>query len=395
MTDEPTAGLGWTPSHDNGVAPVERHTARISSVPRADVDDPEFDEVRTSWLRSADRNVDAEGAEAPRILSAGEIRFFLEPWQEVVRIAQPELNRLYAIVRHFRYAVFLCDPHGIAIDHRGADQSSREFRNCGVCLGAVWPEELEGTNGVGTCIAEQRPVLVHQTQHFRMRHASLSCSGAPIFDPAGQLAAVLELSCIDPRTSARSHGLTLPLVSASARTIEEQLFRQRFLRHRVITIAPPDEDASALLLAIDADHRIVGANRCARAEWGISEERLLAGLSLWTIFERNGSLLHRSDHGVDKLVSLTRPGEAESVRALVSAPLSPLRTRLNPEWAGFLTRPRIPLSAELCRDFAPQPPRGGLSPGALRRVCRDRRRNGALARAGKKRGGLDSPRNFP
>lgn len=332
------------------------------------LDDPDVDEVRTSWLRSAERHhVDADSSEAPRILTAVEVGRLVEPWEDVVRIAQPELDRLYAIVRHLRhYATFLCDPHGVAIDHRGADQSSREFRNWGVCLGSVWPEELEGTNGVGTCIAEQRPIMVHQTQHFRMRHTSLSCSAAPIFDPTGQLAAVLDLSCIDPRLSARSHGLTLPLVSASARMIEEQLFRHRFQRHWVIASAPSNEDASALLFAIDADHRIVGADRCARAEWGVSEERLRSGLSLWTIFDRNGSLLRRSDHGVDKVVSLTRAGGEESVRALVSAPL---RMRLDPGWAAFLTRPRIPLLGELPRDITPQLRQGGLPPRALRRVC--------------------------
>ena len=31
-------------------------------------------------------------------------------------------------------------------------------------------EEIEGTNGIGTCIAEERPITVHRSQHFRSRH---------------------------------------------------------------------------------------------------------------------------------------------------------------------------------------------------------------------------------
>src|SRR5882672_2482432 len=67
----------------------------------------------------------------------------------------------------------------------------------GIWLGGVWSEQVEGTNGIGTAIVEQRPVLVHCGQHFRTRHANLSCAGAPIFDADNKLIAVLDASRID------------------------------------------------------------------------------------------------------------------------------------------------------------------------------------------------------
>ena len=54
-------------------------------------------------------------------------------------------------------------------------------------------EQIEGTNGIGTCIAEQRPVLVHREQHFRTRYIDLSCATAPIFDRQGKI--MLALNC--------------------------------------------------------------------------------------------------------------------------------------------------------------------------------------------------------
>ena len=134
----------------------------------------------------------------------------------------------------------------------------------GTWLGGVWAEEIEGTNGIGTCIAEERPVTVHRSQHFRSRHMNLSCSGAPIFGADGRLLAVLDVSAIDPGRSERAHALTGALTVTSARAIEERFFREHFRHHWVIAIASQRKDASGLLLAVDSDQRVVGANRVAR-----------------------------------------------------------------------------------------------------------------------------------
>jgi len=56
------------------------------------------------------------------------------------------------------YVVLLCNRDGVAIHHRGDPARADEFKQWGIWLGGVWSEQIEGTNGIGTCIAEQRPV---------------------------------------------------------------------------------------------------------------------------------------------------------------------------------------------------------------------------------------------
>jgi len=335
--------------------------------PSTDTDPPE---ILDSWHRSAENyHVNRLSRSAPHILTSAELNSAREPVARLVLSAQTELDGLYRVVRQAGYVMLLCDTNGVAVEHRGRDERSAEFRHWGTWVGGVWAEAVEGTNGIGTCIAECRPITVHQSQHFRARHGTLSCSGAPVFGADGRLAAVLDVSSIDPTLSARSHGLTLPLVVASARAIEERLFREAFPRAWILAIAPSTDDEPAPLLAIDRDQVIVGADRAARAVFGITQEQLDAGPSLWALFARTGPLLQRRGDGADTLVQLKEINGAETRCAVVSAPVLSLRSQISPGDAALWMRPRSALLQEFARRFAVQPPRGGLAAGALRRVC--------------------------
>ena len=93
---------------------------------------------------------------------------------------------------------------------------------------------------------------------------NLSCSGAPVFGVDGRLVAVLDVSAIDPELSERAHALTGALTTKSARAIEERFFREQFHREWIVAVVPPEGQFLGMLLAVDGDQRIVGANRAAR-----------------------------------------------------------------------------------------------------------------------------------
>src|SRR4029077_18583372 len=179
---------------------------------------------------------------------------------QLVFSAQGELDRLYAVVREAGYTLLFCDNAGIAVEHRGDNADASRFRYWGTWLGGVWSESIEGTNGIGTCIAEERAITIHRGQHFRARHKDLSCSGAPVFGVDGRMIAVLDVSAIDPNLSERALGLTGALTTMTARAIEERHFREHFRREWIVAVLM-EETASAVLLAVDRSQRIVGANR--------------------------------------------------------------------------------------------------------------------------------------
>jgi transcriptional regulator of acetoin/glycerol metabolism len=238
----------------------------------------EPEEIFGSWRRSLlDYRVDVRNVSAPRVITQNELKVFREPLENILIQAQEEIDRLYAVLRKHAYVVLLCDRQGVAIHHRGDEANAAEFRYWGIWAGGVWSEEAEGTNGIGTCIAEQRPVLVHGDQHFRSRNTKLSCAGAPVFDPHGELVAVLDVSRVASGEDQGLRPLVLDLVTVAARAIEERLFREYF--HHAWTIAAlPSDNEPALLLAVDEHQWVLGADRIARDVLGLDDNRLASGV---------------------------------------------------------------------------------------------------------------------
>jgi len=318
---------------------VAGHVEHVYSVAEGATPPAGIERVSSSWQRSANKYaVDPVDSRAPRILTPGELKLHREPLDELIFSAQEELDQLYSVVREARYTVLLCDSSGVAVEHRGDDAHASRFEYWGTWLGGVWSEEVEGTNGIGTCIVEERPVTVHRSQHFRSRHIDLSCSGAPVFGADGRLIAVLDVSAIDPELSEAAHALTGALTVRSARALEERFFREQFRREWIVAVAPPEGGVIGMLLAIDGNQRIIGANRAARTSLMLDDRGLRAGVSLWTIFERNLGLFRRKDR-TDISTRLLVAGSHDSRPALVTPPDHTMGASSNP--ANLNTRPRL------------------------------------------------------
>src|ERR1700749_446227 len=271
------------------------HVDLIQSV--ADGVDGPFEpaEVLDSWRRcTIEHHINPDRPAMPHIITARELRGSRERLGKILDLAQEENYPLYAIVSQEHYVVLFCDTEVIAIYHRGNEAMADQFRYWGIWVGGVWSEEIEGTNGIGTCITEQKPIIVHRAQHFRTRHVGLSCLAAPIFDATGKLAAVLDISSMTTTPSDQTHAMALAATTVSARAIEERLFRDCYSQAWNLAAIPDDESGPGLLLAVDNDRRVVGADRVARVTFALDDEILRQGLPLSRIFAYDSSLFPRS-----------------------------------------------------------------------------------------------------
>jgi transcriptional regulator of acetoin/glycerol metabolism len=147
------------------------HAEQVYLVAEGDAAELGVDRIASSWQRSANRHgVDPDSTEAPRILTSGELKGLREPLERLILSAQEEIDRLYKVVREAGYTLLLCDTAGVAVEHRGDDADASRFKYWGTWLGGVWSEAIEGTNGIGTCIAEERPVTYCARRRRRRRH---------------------------------------------------------------------------------------------------------------------------------------------------------------------------------------------------------------------------------
>jgi transcriptional regulator of acetoin/glycerol metabolism len=231
--------------------------------------------VVASWRRSSRlHQLDPAGTRPPLRLTDAELLQIRQRVEPLLRAARPAMDRLYQAVGGSGCCVLLADRDGVPVDRRGAAADDLTFESWGLWTGAIWSEEHEGTNGIGTCLVEQRGLTIDRGQHFFTRNTLLSCTAVPIFDHEAKLAGVLDISsCRADRTDAFA-GLIALAAGDAARRIEADLFRAAFATARIV-LTPSTEGHGGGLLAVDADDLVIGATRSARGSLGIALDRAM------------------------------------------------------------------------------------------------------------------------
>jgi transcriptional regulator of acetoin/glycerol metabolism len=178
------------------------------------------------------------------------------------------LDTLYGSVGRTGCGVVLSDRNGLVLETRVGLGDAELFSAIGLDAGVEWSEAAEGTNGIGTCLAEGRAVNILRHEHFASRNVGVSCMDAPIFDPQGQLVAALDVSSCRMDHGEAMAVMIAALVQDAARQIERDFFMAHFGHARVFC-AP---EAGAGLLAVDQDDLVIGATRAARRRYGLSDK---------------------------------------------------------------------------------------------------------------------------
>src|SRR3954468_22963681 len=132
--------------------------------------------------------------------------------------------QLQLLVRESGSLVQVTDPTGLTLHLDGVEWLKERAAEMNLVEGARCSETVNGTNGVGTALAVNRPVQVFASEHFSHHHREWVCSGSPVHDPvSGRLIGVLDLS--SPWKIA--HPRSLELVTTAARTLEQCLLETR------------------------------------------------------------------------------------------------------------------------------------------------------------------------
>lgn len=228
--------------------------------------------LAASWRRSAvTYGLDPRNKRAPERVSLSDIRHRREAMGSFLELAKPQLDQLFRMVGMAGCCVLLTDAEGVVLEERYTASDSDIFDSWGLSAGAIWSEQAEGTNGIGTCLAEKRQLVIHRDEHFHSRNIAMSCMDAPIYGAKGEVIAALDVSsCRADQTEGYTR-LISSAVAQTARQIETEHFRATYAGARFVDVGGdrPDE---ALLLAVDADDLVIGATRAARRRLGLDAD---------------------------------------------------------------------------------------------------------------------------
>ncbi len=251
------------------------HAERVLAV----LNDGAATPLAASWRRClTQHHLDPENRKPPETLSGAELRAAQDRMGPLLAAAQDNLDALFQAVGGGGGCVLLTNAEGVPVDRRGVAADDPVFRRWGLWNGAVWSEAREGTNGIGTCIAEQRVLTIHRDQHFHTRNIGLSCTVAPLFDSAGRLAGALDVSSCRSGLEGLT-GLIERAVTDAARRIEARAFREAFPGARIVLLPEASADrASVPMLAVDGDDVVIGASRAARLALKLTDEILKRGV---------------------------------------------------------------------------------------------------------------------
>lgn len=232
--------------------------------------------VAASWCRSALRHgLDPAGARRGERIEQRELSALREANGELLAAATPVLDSLFGSVGRTGACVILSNVDGMVLEARSSAAEAGLYDAVGLAAGALWSEAAEGTNGIGTCLVEQRPVTILRHEHFASRNIGVSCMDAPIFDPDGKLVAALDVSSARPDHGDAMATLIAALVQDAARSIERDYFCRRFAQARIV-LAGESRGGAPALLAVDRDDLVIGATRMARKQLGLGAEARLA-----------------------------------------------------------------------------------------------------------------------
>lgn len=266
-----------TGTHARFIYSVIRGTSRAESAAP-----PEH--VKRSWRRCIDEyKLDPDSNAEPVVVSRQELFSRKQQHLELVSFADVEMANLYQQLAGSGYSIILTDCEGVLLSYYGDPSFRHAASRTGLLPGAIWSERYGGTNGMGTCLVERAPVIVHRDHHFLTRNTGLTCCAAPVFDHRGELIGVLDASGESDR--AQQH--TLVLVNMSAQMIENRLFLHRFRDAFVVRFQSRPElmgTWSEGIIALDLAGTIAAVDRNALFQLGYKTAAELVGAPLERVF---------------------------------------------------------------------------------------------------------------
>lgn len=186
----------------------------------------------------------------------------IEANRSLLTAGRPVMHNLGRAIAGTHYFAILTNADGVVVDTNGPIDRHDRRAELITRIGVDLSEHGIGTSAIGTALHQLHPVWLHRGEHFFTGLQHYSCAGAPVFNPDGQCAGMLDLTGIDqPERPELIH-----LAAQAARGIENAMVLNctHVLLLRLNWPGRVLGDETDGLVAFDGDGWVVGANSMAR-----------------------------------------------------------------------------------------------------------------------------------
>lgn len=174
------------PADDEGLADTRLRFLTAGPVESGNVRQP----ILASWLRSQSLDVPADRINLPYLGSP-------DLDTPLIHSAGPVLRRLSDQLDGQPISLILTDSTGVVLlQYTGDSDLHRHLERVTLVPGFSYGERFVGTNGIGTALAEGRPMHVWGHEHYAENLENLACAGVPIRHPvSGKTLGAIDLTC--------------------------------------------------------------------------------------------------------------------------------------------------------------------------------------------------------
>ncbi|MGI9953533.1 sigma 54-interacting transcriptional regulator [Moorellaceae bacterium AZ2] len=181
-------------------------------------------EIVRSWIRSKNYGLETSCFYYGPVLENSVLRGLLEEKRLLLKAADGYLERLVEMFSNRRSSVLLSDENGIMLRvlHSEDGSTRRRIRErLRLVPGSVWTEATVGTCSHVLCTLHKEPIQLWGPEHYSdVGWDQITCSSAPIFDTAGNLAGTLSIGA---DCYLRQNPYALGMVISTAWAIQNRL----------------------------------------------------------------------------------------------------------------------------------------------------------------------------
>lgn len=177
-------------------------------------------EIYRSWERSKKNNVTRVTDAAVPVLSDERRKKVLGENDLMIKAFRKHVKKIYDVVKTSGYYLFLSDKDGWLLDIIIDQDLINSFEyDPTLVVGASRNERDAGTNAIGTCLIEGKPLSLWGEEHYNYMHKKYSCAGSPIRNKKGDIIGAISITGL--KNTYQDH--TLGLVISVVNSIEEEL----------------------------------------------------------------------------------------------------------------------------------------------------------------------------